>query len=158
MFTGGRRRPRKHAGPSPASKSLKLAFKHEVAPKEYLFRVWVTAVIAGGYFAYAAAARSGHFDLSFLLPMGGSWQAHDPGGVLYMETWSTILVDSLQTGFALWGGVLVFLGIFRIFTSHKYVFACFYLGIAFLGFMLVLPSWTQSLLNMLIEKCPVLAQ
>ncbi len=143
---------------SEAAKSLRLAFKHEVRPEKYLFRVWITAIIAGGYFSYVAASKFGQYDLSLLIPLTGRWQGHDPAGGLYMETWSTILVDSLQTGFAIWAAVLILLGVFRIFTSHKYVFACFYLGIAFFGFALGLPNWTQVLLNMLIERCPLLVQ
>lgn len=159
MLIRGRKLSREDkSSQSESNKALKLAFKHEVHPQEYLLRVWLTAVLASGYFIYSTCTKSGPFDLSLLIPMGGVWQGHDPTGALYVETWSNILVDSLQTGFALWGAVLLFLGIFRILTSHKYVFACFYLGIAFLGFVLVLPNWTQILMNMLIDKCPLLVQ
>ncbi len=138
--------------------TLKQAFRHEVHPQEYLFRVWVTSIIAAGLFAYLVASKGGHFDLSLVLPMGASWSGHDPSGGLYMETWGNILVNSLQVGFGFWGSVLIFLGVFRACTAHKFVFACFYLGIAFIGFTLMMPSWTQILLNMLIEKCPALVR
>jgi hypothetical protein len=141
-----------------ATRSLKLAFKHEVRPEDYLFKVWLTALAAAVYLIYATSTKSGNFDLSSIMPAGGTWQSHDPAGGLYLETWSTILVNCLQAGFALWGAILLFLGLFRVFSNHKYVFACFYLGCAFLGFALVLPNWTQTLLNMLIEKCPLLVQ
>lgn len=141
-----------------SSESLKAAFKHEVRPEDYLFRVWVTAVIAGAFFGYNIASRSGKFELSLLVPLGGSWQGHDPYGGIYMETWGNILANALQAGLVLWGAVLFFLGFYRIFTSHKYVWACFYLGMAFLGFAYMLPSWTETLLRMLIEKCPMLVQ
>lgn len=141
---------------SKANVALKSAFKHEVRPADYMFRVWATAIVAGGYFAYMAATKSGQFDISLLLPMGGSWQSHDHTGGLYVETWSTIVVDGLQAGLALWASVLIFLGVYRAVTAHKYVFACFYLGCAFFGFAYVLPNWTQILMNMLIEKCPLL--
>jgi len=59
--------------PERSQQSLKLAFKHEVRPEEYLFRVWITAIIAAGYFSYVAASKSGQFDLSLLVPLGGSW-------------------------------------------------------------------------------------
>ncbi|MBX9690453.1 MAG: hypothetical protein K2X27_27305 [Candidatus Obscuribacterales bacterium] len=140
-----------------ATVSLKQAFKHELRPSEYLFRVWLTSILSGAYFAYSSASVSGQFDAKLLIPFGG-WHAHNPSGGLYMETWGTILVDSLQAGFGLWGAVLIFLGLYRVFSAHKYVFACFYLGIAFLGFVLVLPNWTQILLGMLVEKCPLLVQ
>jgi len=157
-----RRRIRLKEIPDPekakATESLRAAFKHEVRPADYLLRVWATSIIAAGYFAYSAATSHGQFDFAFLFPTTGTWQGHDPSGALYMETWGTVLVNSLQAGFALWGAALIFLGLYRVFTSHKYVFACFYLGIAFLGFTLVLPNWTQILLGMLIEKCPVLVQ
>lgn len=141
-----------------AAGALKDAFKHEVRPQDYLLNVWLTAIVAAVPFSYFAANGSGNFELSMLIPLGGIWQGHDPAGGLYLETWGSILVNSLQAGFGLWGAVLIFLGVFRVFTSHKYVFACFYLGIAFLGFALVLPNWTQILLGMLIEKCPILVQ
>lgn len=142
-------------GKSP--ESLRAAFKHEVRPEEYLFRVWLTALIVGVYFAYTTATQNSQFQLAILIPFDG-WHAHDPTGALYIETWGNILVNSLQFGFGIWGAVLIFLGCYRAFTSHKYVFACFYLGIAFLGFVLVLPNWTEVLLRMLAEKCPVLVQ
>jgi len=140
-----------------ANKALKSAFKHEVRPQDYLLRVWITSILAGGYFAYNTATRTAAFDINLVIPLGG-WHGHDPSGGVYMETWASILVDSLQAGYALWGAALIFLGVYRIVTAHKYVFACFYLGIAFFGFVLVLPGWTQTLLNMLIDKCPLLVQ
>lgn len=141
-----------------SSKALRLAFKHEVHPKDYFLRVWITSLVACVFFAYGQATQSISFDSSALFPPGGHWQSHDPTGRLYLQTWSTILINSLQTGFAVWGIVLLLLGIFRIFSSHKYVFACFYLGFAFMGFCIVLPGWTETLLNLLIDKCPVLVQ
>lgn len=143
---------------SKAAGALRAAFKHEVRPEEYLFRVWVTAIIVGAFIAYYTASKSGQFELSLLVPLGGVWNGHDPSGGLYMQTWGDILANALQAGFALWGAALLFLGFFRIFSAHKYVFACFYLGIAFLGFAWMLPGWTEILLRMLIEKCPILVQ
>lgn len=140
-----------------AKQALRAAFKHEVRPDDYLLRVWITSTIAGVYFGYTSATRSGPFDLNLLIPMGG-WHGVDPSGVLYMDTWGNMLVNGLQTGFCIWGSFLFFLGVYRVFTSHKYVFACFSLAIAFLGFAYILPSWTETLLRMLIEKCPVLVQ
>ncbi len=141
-----------------ATESLKLAFKHEVRPQDYLLRVWVTAIVAAGFFAYGFASRQGHFDAALLLPLDGSWHSFDPAGGLYLETWGSILANSLQAGFIVWGGVLLFLGVWRAFNKHKYVFACFSIGISFVGFAMVLPSWTEILLKMLIEKCPFLVQ
>lgn len=142
---------------SKAKGALRAAFKHEVRPDDYLLRVWATSIIAGGYFAYTAATRLGQFELNLLIPSGG-WHGVDPAGGLYMSTWGNILVNSLQAGLSLWGGFLFFLGVYRVFTSHKYVFACFSLAIAFFGFAFFLPSWTECLLQMLIEKCPILVQ
>ncbi len=141
---------------SKSTETLRQAFRHEIHPQEYLLRVWITAIVAGGIFAYFTASKNGTFELSLLIPPGGVWKGHDPSGGLYMETWGTLLVNGLQAGFGLWGGILIFLGVFRACTAHKFVFACFYLGIAFIGFALMLPNWTQILLNMLIEKCPAL--
>ena len=139
------------------TEGLKMAFRNEVRFDDYLNRVWITSALASLLFAYLAGTRSGAFELSNLIP-SGAWQGHDPTGVLYMETWSTILVDALQAGFGLWGAVLIFLGVFRACTAHKFVFGCFSIGIAFIGFVLVLPSWTQTLLGMIIERCPILVK
>lgn len=157
-----RRASRRRSEPNPekekSKEALKLAFRHEVRPEDYLLRVWGTSILASFYYSYMACTRNGNFDLSFILPLNAKWSGHDPYGNLYLETWSTILVDSLQVGFVIWGSTLLITGIYRAFKKDKYIFACFYLGIAFIGFFMFLPSWTQSLLNMLIEKCPVLVQ
>lgn len=147
----------KEESTSKVTEGLRLAFKHEVRLDDYLLKVWVTSILAGLVFAYLAGTRSGAFNLANLMPMGG-WQGHDPSGVLYMETWSTVLVDAMQAGFGLWGGILIFLGVYRAASSHQFVFGCFSLGIAFIGFVLVLPGWTQTLLGMIIERCPFLVQ
>ncbi|CAM6002449.1 unnamed protein product [Sphagnum balticum] len=155
------RRPRRsqeeQSHQTEANKALKSAFKHEVRPQDYLLRVWITSILAGAYFAYVAATKNGSFDINTLVPLGG-WHGHDANGGLYMETWASILADSLQAGYALWGAALIFLGVFRIVTEHKYVFACFWLGIMFIGLVVALPGWIQILLNMLIDKCPILVQ
>ncbi|MBY0293885.1 hypothetical protein K2Q08_00975, partial [Patescibacteria group bacterium] len=65
------------------TENLRQAFRHEIHPQEYLFRVWVTAIIAGGFFAYFAAVKTGKFELAVLLPPGGVWTGHDPFGGLY---------------------------------------------------------------------------
>ena len=142
---------------SRGKKALRAAFKHEVRPDDYLLRVWATSIVAGGYFAYTAAQRAGQFDLNILIPQGG-WHGVDSYGALYINTWGNILVNALQAGFCLWGGVLFFLGVYRLFTADKYVFACFSLAIAFFGFTYFLPVWVEILLRLLIEKCPVLVQ
>jgi hypothetical protein len=142
---------------SKAKEALRAAFKHEVRPDDYLLRVWATSILAAGYFAYTTATRSGQFDFNLLIPSGG-WHGIDPYGGLYLNTWGNILVNALQAGFCVWGGFLFFLGVYRVFTSHKYVFACFSLATAFFGFAFFLPNWTEVLLRMLIEKCPILVQ
>lgn len=155
-----RRTRRAPSEPNPeklkATESLKAAFKHEVRPADYLLKVWLTALLVGAYFGYLSASRQGSFQAELLFPLDFTWHPRDPLGTLYMETWAGILVNGLQAGFVFWGSVLIFLGVFRAFNAHKYVFACFYLGIAFIGLSLVLPSWIETILRMLIEKCPAL--
>lgn len=153
----GRRRPEPNPEKTKAKEALKLAFKHEVRPEEYLLRVWASSVIVGIYFCYVAATRNGNFDMALLIPFGG-WHSHDPSGGVYVETWANIIAFSLQGAFIFWGSILFFLGSYRAFKKDKYVFACFYLASAFIGFALVLPNWTQTLFNMLVEKCPALVQ
>ena len=145
-----------------APESLRSAFRHEVRPDDYLGRVWATATIVALILAAMASWKHGQFDTTGVLPSGlipdGRWTAHDPAGGLYVETWATILVNSMQAGFGLWGAVLIVIGFFRIFTAHKYVFACFSLGAAFIGFAFVLPSMTQALLKIAVEHYPLLVQ
>lgn len=161
VFNAYMHRPRNRTRPKEErtgklTEGLRMAFRHEVRFDDYMLRVWVTSVLAGAVVAYLVASRGGQFDLNIILPSGGVWHARDPQGALYIETWGTILVNAMQVGFGLWGAVLIFLGSYRAFTAHKFVFGCFSLGIAFVGFALVLPSWTQILLNMIVERCPML--
>ena len=151
----GRRRREPNPEKDAAKEALKLAFRHEVRPEEYFLRVWATAAIVGIVLCYFAASKTGSIDLGLLIPFGG-WHPRDSAGELYLVTWGTILVNSLKVGFLFWGGILLFLGLWRAFNKDKYIFACFYLSFAFIGFALVLPGWTESLLNMLIEKYPAL--
>lgn len=140
-----------------SSGSLRSAFRYEVRLDDYLGRAWATAILAALILAAIACLKNGQLDPKYLAPPDG-WQAKDPAGNLYMETWANILVNAMQAGFSLWGAVLVFLGIFRGLTAHKFVLGCFTLGGAFIGFAYFLPSSAQILLKMLIERYPVLVQ
>lgn len=144
-------------GKAKAAVSLKAAFKYELRPADYFLRVWLTALVAGAFLVYQACSRQGQFDLSFIFPPSGQWQARDHFGGLYLETWANIIVNAWQTGLIIWASVLLFLGLYRLMTSHKHVFACFYLGLFFLGFAHFLPGWVELFLRMLIQKCPALS-
>lgn len=136
--------------------SLKLAFRDEVKPDDYLTRVWATAFLVGGIECFLAMYKNGQIDVTNLVPMGGGWHSRDAYGNLYLETWSSIAVSALQIGFTLWAVILVFMGIRRLFSSNKYVFACFSMGIGFGMLAAFLPSIVTPLLKMLVEKMPYL--
>lgn len=163
MFNALMHRPRnirernKDERTSKLTAGLRMAFRHEIRFDDYLMRVWVTALIVGCSMSIIGTLRNGQIDFSLLLPFNG-WHARNNDGVLYVELWANILGNSLQAGFALWGSVLLFLGSYRAFTAHKFVFGCFSLSIAFIGFAMAVPSWLQQLLILIVDKCPYLIQ
>lgn len=138
---------------------LRLTFRHEVRPDVFLGRAWATFWVALLVWSAIFCWRNGSVDPSFLLPMpAGTWHARDPAGALYIETWATILVFSLQAGFGVWGAVLIAAGFYRLVTTKKAFASCFSLGGALLGFTWFLPSWGPPLLKMIVERYPSLAQ
>ncbi len=128
-------------------------------PDVFIGRAWLTFWVALIVWSGITVFRNGQVQAAYLVPMPlGTWQVHDPAGGLYVETWATILVDSLQAGFGLWGVILLITGVWRAITTHKAFISCFSLGGAFLGFTYFLPSWAPVLLKLVVEHYPVLAQ
>jgi hypothetical protein len=145
----------------PLSESLRQAFKDEIKLNDYLVYIWYTAIVAAVVLCFQTMLRSSmpgtsEIVLANLFPTDGSWHAYDAGGKLYVETWSTILVNSLQIAFAVWGTILFALGIKRLLSSHKYFFGCFSLGLTFCGFAWFLPMMSQPILQMLVDRLPFL--
>ncbi len=137
--------------------SLRLTFRHETRPDVFLGRVWVTFWVAALLWSAISCFKEGSLEPAYLIPMpAGTWHNTDPSGNLYVETWATILVNSMQAGFGLWGAVLIFSGVYRAVTTHKSFISCFSLGGAFLGFTYFLPIWAPSLLKIVVERYPFL--
>ena len=137
--------------------SLRLTFRHEVRPDVYIGWAWATFWVAVLVWAGVFSYKDGVFDLSCIVPVPlGTWHSHDPAGGLYIETWATILVDSMQAGFGIWGVVLILSGLYRAVTTQKAFISCFSLGGAFLGFAWFLPSWARPLLKMVADHYPFL--
>lgn len=140
-----------------ASGSLKSAFRHEVRPEVYLGRVSTTALLAVIALAAVYCFHNGQFDTKFVIPPAGEFKPRDPGGGLYVDTWMAIAADAAQVGFGLWGGILVLMGIYKLFSARRFVLTAFTLGGAFLGMTYFIPFWTPTLLKWLVEKYPMLA-
>ncbi len=144
---------------SKPDRSLRLTFRHEVRPDVYIERAWLTALIVAVVWAALTVYKNGQVQMEYLLPLPfGTWHTCDPVGALYVESWTTILVNSLQAGFGIWGVVLMISGLHRAVTTQKAFLFCFSLGGAFLGFTWLLPSGALSLLKILVEQYPILCQ
>ncbi len=138
--------------------SLKMAFRDEVRPADFMARVWITAaVISIGLGAMTVCPNGGQLEFGNLIPLG-PWHSRNPLGLPYLEIWSNILVNSSQIAFGLWGGILICMGIKRLLSANKFVFGCFFMAITFIGIAAALPSCVQSLLQIAIERYPVLMQ
>lgn len=138
--------------------SLKMAFRDEVRPNDFMGRVWLTAIVVWLALSGMAICPDGsRVVIGNVVPMG-DWHPLNPSGQLYVEVWSTILVNANQIAFGLWGGVLLLMGVKRLVTGNKYVFGCFFLGIAFIGIACALPSCVQAILQIVVQKFPALMQ
>jgi hypothetical protein len=145
----------------PLTESLRQAFKDEIKLNDYLVYIWYTTVLVSlglcaRHMLHVAPSGSSELIVSFLFPTDGSWHAQDPDGHLYVETWSTILINSMQVGFGGWGMILMAMGMKRLVSSHKYFFGCFSLGLTFCGFAWYLPIMSQPILQMLVDRMPFL--
>lgn len=133
--------------------SLKLAFRDEVRPNEFMARVTVTAILALLVLSGLEATSDGQFNIDNLLPVG-PWHSRTTRGSLYLEVWATILVNAYQFAFFFWGVVLFGMGIKRILTNNKYIFGCLFMATTFVGIALALPSCIQALLQIVITRYP----
>lgn len=139
--------------------SLRTTFSYEVHPDVYIGRAWATCWLAALVLAALAAYKNGVLDAAYLVPLPfGTWQTHDPGGGLFIETWATIAVNALQFGFGIWGAVLIFTGVYRAATTRKAFMFCLTLGAAFLAFTYFLPIWTPPALKFATDQYPFLVQ
>lgn len=138
--------------------SLKLAFRDEIRPDEFMGRVWLTATVIIITLSVMTVVPTGQqADINNLLPMG-NWHPRNPGGAAYIELWATILVNASQISFGIWGGILLLTGVKRLITSNKFVFGCLFLGMCFIGIAVALPSCVQPLLQIAVNQYPVLMQ
>lgn len=135
--------------------SLKLAFRDEVRPAEYMASIWLTATVLALVLVGIILFPNGQLSVDSLLPLG-DWHARNGQGRLYLEIWATILVNANQAAFAIWGLVAVGMAVKRLLTRNKYLFGCFFLAISFIGISLALPSCVQSILEIIVQKFPQL--
>lgn len=143
-------------GPDVRVNALKQAFQHEVRPADYMGWVLLTALVVAAFMSWQEIYAGGELHFLNLVPLD-SWHAHDPRGLLYIETWMNIGTNAFQLGFFIWGTVLILLGVVRLVAKHRYVFACFFLGIGFVGIALALPRCILPLVQLAVERFPFLA-
>lgn len=135
---------------------LRSAFKDELNLSEYLRRIGWTASLTGLIMCCQLAYHNGQIDLMSLYPADLHWHTCDAAGNFYVDTWSTVLVNSFRVALGIWGAWLLVLGAKRVLTAHKYFFGCFSLGLTFCCFAWALPLMSQPLLQVLVDKMPFL--